>query len=229
MKNKILCFGLVLIFLASMCGCNAEKDDILESSDIADCSSSVSNTETSDETDTTVESEPEKATETAKTSFEPTSESNEPETAPTESKKPVEADKTDIPAAPKAETKKTAESSEAEETKSSKPPAVTEQPKEPGLTEPKAPDLAEPPAPTFNIDYWVKYAEDYAQSIGLIIDSSASDCRDAPISANSGSLYLERDIKNRLDRYLRDESISQVLIWAEPDGESSYLLYIGYS
>lgn len=25
MKNKILCFGLVLIFLASICGCNAEK------------------------------------------------------------------------------------------------------------------------------------------------------------------------------------------------------------
>lgn len=35
MKNKILCFGLVLIFLASMCGCNAEKADILESSDIS--------------------------------------------------------------------------------------------------------------------------------------------------------------------------------------------------
>ena len=33
MKNKILCFGLVLIFLTSMCGCNAEKADILESSD----------------------------------------------------------------------------------------------------------------------------------------------------------------------------------------------------
>ena len=65
MKNKILCFGLVLIFLTSMCGCNAEKADILESSDIADCSSSVSNTETSDETDTTVKSEPEKLTETA--------------------------------------------------------------------------------------------------------------------------------------------------------------------
>ena len=29
MKNKILCFGLVLIFLASMCGCNAEKADIV--------------------------------------------------------------------------------------------------------------------------------------------------------------------------------------------------------
>ena len=104
MKNKILCFGLVLIFLASMCGCNAEKADILESSDIADCSSSVSNTETSDETDTTVEIEPEKATETEKSSFVPTSECNVPETATTESKKPVEADKTDIPAAPPAYT-----------------------------------------------------------------------------------------------------------------------------
>lgn len=73
MKNKILCFGLVLIFLTSMCGCNAEKADILESSDIADCSSSVSNTETSDETDTTVKSEPEKLTETAITTSEPIS------------------------------------------------------------------------------------------------------------------------------------------------------------
>ena len=75
MKNKILCFGLVLIFLASMCGCNAEKADVLESSDIADYSSSVSNTETSDETDTTVESEPERETMTAEISAEPTSES----------------------------------------------------------------------------------------------------------------------------------------------------------
>lgn len=123
MKNKILCFGLVLIILASMCGCNAEKADILESSDIADCSSSVSNTETSDETDTAVEIEPEKATETEKTSFEPTSESNEPETAPTEGKKPVEADKTDIPAAPTAET-------ETPKPKAPKP-TVSEETKEP--------------------------------------------------------------------------------------------------
>ena len=226
MKNKILCFGLVLIFLASMCGCNAEKADVLESSDIADCSSSVSNTETSDETDTTVERKPEKVTETAKTSFEPTSESNEPETAPTESKEPVEAEMTNIPAVPKAETTKTVEPSKAEETKSIESPMVTE---EPDVTEPEMSDLPKQPAPTFNIDYWVKYAEDYAKNIGLKIDSSAADCRDAPISANSGSLYLEGDIKNRLDRYLRDESISQVLIWAEPDGKSSYLLYIGYS
>ena len=89
MKNKILCFGMVLVFFASMCGCNAEKAGFLENSDIADCSSSVSNTETSDETDTTVESEPEKATETAITTSEPASETNEPETAPTESKNPV--------------------------------------------------------------------------------------------------------------------------------------------
>lgn len=226
MKNKILCFGLVLIFLAAMCGCNAEKSCVLENSDTADCSSSVSNTETSDETDTTVESEPEKATETVITTSEPISESNEPETAPTESKEPVEVEMTNIPAVPKAETTKTVEPSKVEETKSIESPMVTE---EPDVTEPEMSDLPKQPSPTFNIDYWVKYAEDYAQGIGLKIDSSAADCWDAPISANSGSKYLERDIKNRLDRYLRDESVSQVLIWAEPDGGSSYLLYIGYS
>ena len=104
MKNKILCFGLVLIFLASMCGCNADKAGVLENSDIADCSSSVSNTETSDETDMTVKSEPEKATETAITTSEPDSETNEPEAAPTKSKNLVETEKTDIPAAPTPET-----------------------------------------------------------------------------------------------------------------------------
>lgn len=134
MKNKILCFGLVLIFLASMCGCNAEKADILESSDIADCSSSVSNTETSDETDTTVESEPEKATETAITTSEPASETNEPETAPTESKNPVETEKTDIPAAPKTETEtpkpEAPKPTASEEIKEPEKEAPTEQPTE---------------------------------------------------------------------------------------------------
>lgn len=113
------------------------------------------------------------------------------------------------------------QSDESEETQLTEPPAVTEPPEEP--------EASEPSAPAFNIDYWVEYAESYAQSIGLEIDSSAADCWDNPISANADSKYLERDIKNRLDRYRRDESVSQVLIWSEPDGESSYLLYIGYS
>lgn len=135
MKNKILCFSLVLIFLALMCGCNAEKADVLENSDIADCSSSVSNTETSDETDTTVESEPEKATETAITTSEPASEINEPETAPTENKKPVETEKTDIPAAPKTET-------ETPKPEAPKPTASEE------IKEPEKPVQPEKEAPT---------------------------------------------------------------------------------
>ena len=155
MKNKILCFGLVLIFLTSMCGCNAEKADILESSDIADCSSSVSNTETSDETDTTVKSEPEKLTETAITTSEPISESNE--TAPTESKKPVEADKTDIPAAPKAETEKP-------KPEAPKPP-VSEETKEP--KKPVQSDK-EPPAEQPTEEVKPKTAYDYEFDIEAI-------------------------------------------------------------
>lgn len=155
MKNKILCFGLVLIFLASMCGCNAEKADVLESSDIADCSSSVSNTETSDETDMTVKSEPEKATETAITTSEPISESNE--TAPIESKEPVEADKTDISAAPTAET----ETPKPEAPK----PTVSEETKEP--EKPVQPEK-EPPTEQPTEEVKPKTAYDYEFDIEAI-------------------------------------------------------------
>lgn len=57
MKNKILCFGLVLISLPQ-CADVMQKSRYLESSDIDDCSSSVSNTETSDETDMQSPQEP---------------------------------------------------------------------------------------------------------------------------------------------------------------------------
>lgn len=166
MKNKILCFGLVLIFLASMCGCNAEKACVLESQDIADCSSSVSNTEISEEKDTTVESEPEKATETAITTSEPASESNEPETAPSESKKPFETEKAEIPAAPKAET-------ETPKPKPSKP-HVSEETKEP--EKPVQPEK-EPPTEQPTEEVKPKTAYDYEFDIEAIrSDLISLDC-----------------------------------------------------
>ena len=231
MKNKILCFGLVLIFLASMCGCNAEKADVLESSDIADCSSSVSNTETSDETDTTVEIEPEKATETEKTSFEPTSESNEPETAPTESKKPVKVDKTDIPAAPTAETPN-------QTTTQAEPEKQQEQPKEQTTAEqmpvekptdiPAEPEPTEPPKQTFDVSPYVSYAQEYAVSIGLSLDSTATECWDNPISANPNRSGIKSDIESRLNRYKNSEGVTSVWIWTEKQSDTDYIIYIGY-
>ncbi len=96
------------------------------------------------------------------------------------------------------------------------PPSITEKP-------------TEPPVQNFDIDYWIRYAKNYAQSVGLRLDSAATDCWDNPIPANAQCKYLERDIQNRLNRYARDDDITSVWIWAEKVSDNSYEIYIGYA
>lgn len=81
----------------------------------------------------------------------------------------------------------------------------------------------------FDIQYWISFAEEYAISISLSLDSAAIDCWDNPIGANSRCIYLERDIKSRLNRYAKDEDITDVWIWAEIVGNDCYDIYIGYA
>lgn len=69
----------------------------------------------------------------------------------------------------------------------------------------------------------------YAESVGLRLESSAVDCWDNPISAGAHCSYLERDIQSRLNRYARDEDITDVWIWAEARSDGKYDLYIGYA
>lgn len=103
----------------------------------------------------------------------------------------------------------------------------------------------EPPAPTpipaaptpepvveelsFDIGYWIGYAQSYAQGLGLRLESSAVDCWDNPIGAGPHSICLERDIANRLNRYANDQDITDVWIWYESTGGNSYDIYIGYA
>lgn len=101
-------------------------------------------------------------------------------------------------------------------------PALTESPQE---TAPPA----EPTAPDFNIDYWIGYARSYAESVGLRLESTAVDCWDNPITAGAYSACLDRDIESRLNRYSRDEDITDVWIWAQARSDGSYDLYIGYA
>ena len=74
-------------------------------------------------------------------------------------------------------------------------------------------EATEPTKP-FDIGIWVSFAQRYAQSIGLNLDSAAVDCWDNPITAGAHCVYLERDICSRLDRYSRDDDITDVWIWA---------------
>lgn len=102
------------------------------------------------------------------------------------------------------------------------PKAETESPK---VTEPEP---TEKPTP-FDIDHWIAYARSYAESKGLVLSDTAVDCWDNPIRAGAHCIYLERDIQSRLDRYARDEDITDVWIWAEATGNDCYDIYIGYA
>lgn len=133
-------------------------------------------------------------------------------------------------------------SSEPAETKSPETAPVTETPKEtevPKTTEvpketepPVSPVETKPehkPEPSFDINYWISYAQGVAVSKGLTLESSATDCWDNPITANPDCIYLERDINSRMSRYAKDEDITDVWIWYECIGTNSYLIYVGYA
>lgn len=113
-----------------------------------------------------------------------------------------------------------------EPTKPTTAPTQTAQPETPPNVTEKP---TEPPVQKFDIDYWIAYAKNYAKSVGLHLDSTATDCWDNPIPANAQCKYLERDIQNRLNRYARDDDITSVWIWAEKIADNSYEIYIGYA
>ena len=180
----------------------AERTESRENEDTEPTSSSVSKP-----TD-----EPEKAPEASETK--PTQEQTktpEPEKQPTETHPVKQSEDT------------TSEASKPEPTEPS-----TEQTEPTTQPETQAPETTEPPK-AFDIGYWIGYAQSYAESKGLVLDSAAVDCWDNPIRAGSHCIYLERDIQSRLNRYANDEDITDVWIWAESVGNDCYDIYIGYA
>ena len=137
--------------------------------------------------------------------------SSEPVSAPTESNAPSSEENEQAPVIPE---------------KPEKIESPKEEPSVPAITEPEP---TSEPEPTFDIEHWISYAKSTAVSLGLTLDSSATDCWDNPIIAKPTCIYLERDISSRLNRYVKDEEITAVWIWYECIGTSSYLIYIGYA
>ena len=81
----------------------------------------------------------------------------------------------------------------------------------------------------FDISYWISYAQNYAQSIGLTFDETATECWDNPISANTNNKNIGADIESRLNRYKNVEGCTSVWIWAEKLSDTQYEIYIGYA
>lgn len=164
-----------------------------------------------------------------------------PENQAEETEPPAELSGTEYAAEPKQpaqteeKTNPVSSTPPPKKTETQKPnPAPTQPPaEEPPQSEPpqETAPPEEPTVPDFNIQTWIDFAAEYAtsESVGLNLSPDATACWDNPITAGPHSLYLERDIQSRLNRYARDEDITDVWIWAEERSDGSYDLYIGYA
>ena len=84
------------------------------------------------------------------------------------------------------------------------------------------------PQKPFDINEWVIFARKYGESIGLIFDSGTTGSWDTPITASPASIYLERDITNRLNRYKNNDGFTYFSVWSEKRPDGKYEIYIGY-
>ena len=91
------------------------------------------------------------------------------------------------------------------------------------------PEPTPTPVPQFDINYWTGFAQNYAQSIGLVLESSAVDCWDNPIPAGHHCKNIEQNITDRLNRYKNLEGFTDVWIWSVETGTNTYDIYIGYA
>lgn len=227
MKNKIFTAGLAAIILITLAGCGQMQTAQCEKSKTADTSSAsvTSDTETSDDAaaekfSSAVDSEITTEKETTVPAPESTAKVSIQNTA-----QPSVSAKQDTQNKESASPKSTETSSKSTQMVTEKPVSATASSSETTST----PKPTRPAEPTFDINYWITYAENYAESVGLRIERSAVDCWDNPISANAKCKYLERDIKSRLNYYAKSEDITDVWIWAEKVADNSYEIYIGYA
>lgn len=234
MKKKryaLLLAGLILLSLAG-CGSREPMPDITDNPSSASASSDITS---ADESNGDIPASPSVPAE----SESPAESVSETRQQTEVTKSPAKPTGTEDAAEPKqsapAEEKTNPVSSapQPEEPEPQKPTSAPTQPpaEEPPQSEPpqESAPPEEPAVPDFNIQTWIDYAKTYAVSVGLRLESSAVDCWDNPITAGAHSLYLERDIESRLNRYSKDEDITDVWIWAEERPDGSYDLYIGYA
>ena len=220
--EKMLAALLAGLIILSLTGCGADKiNDGSESGAIC-TESSITATVTDSTSEPTAESSLHAGTESTTKS---TAEKEKAEsTAPADSGR-------------KADTAKPAETeSPTEPPKQTEPPKVTEPPEIKPTESPKSVDPTptetekpKPADPQFDINYWIEFARKYAENIGLAINPEAVSCWDNPIIAGPNSKYLERDIKARMNRYKNVEGFTDIWVWAEPDENGNYRLFIGYA
>ena len=109
------------------------------------------------------------------------------------------------------------------------PTPITQPTQTPEPTPIPTPEPTPTPVPQFDINYWTGFAQSYAQSIGLVLESSTVDCWDNPIPAGHHCKNIEQNITDRLNRYKNIEGFTDVWIWSVETGANTYDIYIGYA
>lgn len=235
MKKKryaLLLAGMILLSLAG-CGSREPLSDITDNSSAASASSDITSAESSEDipSSPSVPAESENPAESVSETRQQTEVTKSPA-------KPTGTEDAAEPKQPAPAEEKTNPVSSAPQPEEPEPQKPTSAPTQPPAEEPpqsKPPQESTPPeepaVPDFNIQTWIDFAAEYAtsESVGLNLSPDATACWDNPITAGPHSLYLERDIQSRLNRYARDEDITDVWIWAEKRSDGSYDLYIGYA
>lgn len=227
-KNRIFFAVLCGVVLLSLAGCNHTETETLESK----LSETVSQTviaeskpkpQTRENTTSPAETKsPEQTTAEKENTTLPVQTAEGIKPAQTQKAKTEQPIKQTEPPAPL----KPFETLDTQQIQVPKPAETTVKPEESIAITTKPPETT---TEEFDINYWVFYAQSYAQSIGLQLEGSAVDCWDNPMVAGSHCIYLQRDIESRLDRYNRDEGITDVWIWSEQRSDGDYDLYIGYA
>lgn len=221
MKKEITALILICTMIFALSGCKGETKQADSSfsestgTGISEAATEPSETESDDITQSptvTPDTEESDTDITASTVSEATTGQTQ-ETQTSKSDEPVKSE------AQNTQTPKPTENKTPEPEKET--PKPTEQP-------PQEPET-ETPQEAFDIDYWISYAKSYAQSQGLTLNSEATECWDNPIGAGAHSVYLERDLQSRLNRYAKDADITDVWIWFESTGSGTYEIYIGYA
>ena len=220
-KKWVVCMIACLTILLTGCNGNTAKETARNDTDKR-ISSTAGNTETEKADDTT--------------SVVPETEQPVSSEATTE---PSQQEKSDVSstAGSKTETAKSYESVHV----TKKPDSTQEQkqPQQQPKPEPETPPVKEEVKPTkpkpteeakpsFDVNPYLSYAKSYAQSIGLELDSTATDCWDNPITANAKRTGIKDDIQSRLKRYKNVEGFTAVWVWAEKVSDTEYEIYIGY-
>lgn len=220
LKNKTVAAVISAIIVLSLAGCKAEKDNVSSTAVNTESSITEMASDISEPPASKVDNKPAEVTEKPESNAltESSNRNNHTESATQNNSKPADSKNTTVPPKP-----------ESGESESEKPPASAEPESKPEEAQ-KPTESSEPEKqePEFNIDYYIKSAQEYAVKSGLKLVRQAKYCWDNPIAAGKNCKYTERDIKSYIDRYARLPEITAVWIWAEENGRD-YEIYIGYA